>query len=235
MRRAGIIPFGLTPWLLGLLILTVTKPLRAGDLKGRVEFLGPKLEEQWVEVQKDREACGEWRPLQRLLLSPEREVANVLVELEGAQEKSRVRAPEIAVLDNRDCQFMPRLQIASVGAALEIRNSDAVLHTVHAIRKPDETLFHVALPHFRDQLRVTLDTPGLLRVVCDVGHAWMRAFIFVTDNPFVAVTDSQGRFALTGVPPGTYRLRVWHEVLGTISRSVTVPEEGTAVVVLQYP
>jgi hypothetical protein len=55
-----------------------------------------------------------------------------------------------------------------------------------------------------------------------VGHVWMRAFIFVTDNPFAAVTDSQGRFALTDVTPGTYRLRVWHELLGTISRSVTV-------------
>lgn len=227
--------FGLKPWVLGLLILAVPKPTRAGDVKGRVEFLGPEVAEQWVPVQKDRAACGEWRPLERLLLSPQRGVANVLVEIEGTQEKGLMRTPGIAVLDNRDCQFMPRVQIASVGAVLEIRNSDAILHTVHAFRQPDETLFNVALPHFRDQVRVTLDTPGLLRVVCDVGHAWMRAFIFVTDNSFTAVTDSQGRFVLTGVPSGSYRLRLWHEVLGTIFGSVTVPDEGTAVVVLRYP
>ena len=235
MERFGAVPFGLKAWLLGLFILSLVKPVRAEDVKGQVEFLGPKLEEQWVSVQKDREVCGAWRPLERLLLSPERGVANVLVEIEGVQEKDRVRTPGIAVLDNRDCRFMPRVQVAPVGVLLEIRNSDAVLHTAHALRKRDETLFHVALPNFREEVRVTLETPGLLRVICDVGHVWMRAFIFVTDNPFTAVTDSQGRFALTDVTPGTYRLRVWHELLGTISRSVTVPEGGTAIVVVQYP
>ncbi|MFQ5989446.1 MAG: hypothetical protein ACE5K9_05980 [Candidatus Methylomirabilales bacterium] len=219
----------------GLLLLSLAKPGWAEDVKGRVEFLGPKLEEQWVQVHKDREACGEYRPLERLLLSPEGGVANVVVELEGVKGKGLVRTSDIAVLDNRDCRFMPRVQIARVGAVLEVRNSDAVLHTAHAFRKRDETLFHVALPHFREQTRVTLNTPGLLRIICDVGHVWMRAFIFVTDNPFATVTDSQGRFALTGVPSGTYRVRVWHEVLGTLSRSVIVPDGGTAVVMLQYP
>jgi len=57
----------------------------------------------------------------------------------------------------------------------------------------------------------------------------------VTDNPFTAVTDSRGRFSLIGVPPGTYRLRVWHELLGTLTRPVTIPDGETEVVVLRYP
>jgi plastocyanin len=226
---------GVRPWLVGLFLLTCVTPVRAEEVKGRVEFVGARPDEQWVAVQKDREACGEWRPVARLLVDSERGVANVLVELEGVQQKGMVRTPGIAVLDNRDCEFMPRMQIAPVGAVLEIRNSDGVLHTAHAYLAQDETAFHVALPHFRDHVRLTLDRPGFLRVICDVGHVWMKAFILVTDNPFAAVTNAQGRFALTGVPPGTYQLRVWHEVLGTIVRPVTVPDGGTAVVVLQYP
>ncbi|MEE9181270.1 MAG: carboxypeptidase regulatory-like domain-containing protein, partial [candidate division NC10 bacterium] len=87
----------------------------------------------------------------------------------------------------------------------------------------------------REVVRVTLDTPGLLRVICDVGHVWMRAYVFVTDSSFAAVTNGQGRFVLTGVPAGTYRLRAWHEQLGTIARRVNVQDGGTAVVVLRYP
>ena len=49
----------------------------------------------------------------------------------------------------------------------------------------------------------------------------------------LAVGAAEG--TTTGVPAGTYRLRVWHEQLGTISRRVRIPEGGTAVVVLHYP
>ena len=189
--------------------------------------------EEWVQVQKDREVCGEFRPLERLLLSPEGGVANALVELEGAQGEVRQRTG--AVLDNRDCRFLPRVQVVPPGTLLEIRNSDGTLHTAHAYRRRDETLFHVALPHFREQVRVSLLAEGLLQVVCDVGHTWMRAYILVTRNPFVTVTDNQGRFLLSKVPPGIYTLRVWHEILGVLSRRVTVPAEGTAVAIFRYP
>ncbi len=53
MERFGAVPFGLKAWLLGLFILSLVKPVRAEDVKGQVEFLGPKLDEQWVSVQKD--------------------------------------------------------------------------------------------------------------------------------------------------------------------------------------
>ncbi|MBW8005619.1 MAG: hypothetical protein FVQ06_07540 [candidate division NC10 bacterium] len=235
MGRAGIVRGGLSLWILVLFLLVPTKPVGAGEVKGRVEFTGPRPEEEWVPVQKNRDVCGARRPLEQLLLSPEGSVANVLVELEGVQEGGSRLSPQIVVLDNRDCRFMPRVQITRVGTMLEIRNSDAILHSAHAYRKTDETLFHVALPHFRERVRVTLDAPGLLRIICDVGHVWMRAYILVTDNPFTAVTDSRGRFSLIGVPPGTYRLRVWHELLGTLTRPVTIPDGETEVVVLHYP
>lgn len=234
MGRSGVTLFGLRPCLLVLLLLSPTRPVAAGDVEGRVEYPRARLKTQWVPVQTDRKVCGRWRPLERLLLSTEGGLANVLVELEGVQAKGRRRPPGIAILDNRDCRFIPRVQIATVGTLLEIRNGDAILHTAHAYWKREETLFHVALPHFRERVRVRLDTQGLLRVVCDVGHVWMRAYIFVTGNPFVAVSDAQGRFVLTDVPTGTYRLRAWHEMLGTISRPVTISDGGTAGVVLRY-
>ena len=228
---------GLRLGVLGLFLLSRPHMGEAGTVKGRVEFSGPRPNEEWVSVQKNRDVCGSRRPLERLLLSPEGAVANVLVELEGAPgaEARSELPPRIAVLDNRDCRFMPRVQLATVGTLLEIRNSDAILHTAHAYRKPDETAFHVALPHFREHIRVTLHTPGLLRVICDVGHVWMEAYIFVTDNRFTAVTDAQGRFSLAGVPAGTYQLRVWHELLGSVARPISIVEGETEDVLVRYP
>lgn len=220
---------------LGFLLSCLAGVARAGEVKGRVEFAGPSPQEEWVAVRKNQEVCGPRRPLERLVLSPDGGVANVLVELEGVHPDSPKLPPRIAVLDNRDCQFLPRVQVAPVGTFLEIRNSDAILHTAHAYRKPDETLFHVALPHFREHVRVVLDRPGLLRLICDVGHVWMEAYILVTDNPFAAVTDSDGRFSLAGVRAGAYRLRIWHELLGILVRPITISDREAEPVVLRYP
>ena len=54
----------------------------------------------------------------------------------------------------------------------------------------------------------------------------MEAYVVVHTNPYAAVSDEHGVYTITGVPPGTYTLRVWHERLGESSRSVTVVDGG---------
>jgi len=40
------------------------------------------------------------------------------------------------------------------------------------------------------------------------------------------VADEAGRYAITNVPPGTYKLKAWHERLPSQIQEVTVPAEG---------
>ena len=55
----------------------------------------------------------------------------------------------------------------------------------------------------------------------------MHAYLFVAEHPYDTVTDDAGQFVIDGIPPGTYTLRVWHELLGSSERKVTV-EAGKA-------
>jgi hypothetical protein len=63
----------------------------------------------------------------------------------------------------------------------------------------------------------------------------MHAYVFVADHPYHAVSGGDGRYLLDQVPPGTYTLRVWHEILGNIDRPVTVEAGKTATVDVALP
>ena len=73
-----------------------------------------------------------------------------------------------------------------------------------------------------------LEKPGMVVVRCDV-HAWMSAYLLVTDSPF-AVTGADGSFSLAGLPPGSYTVTAWHERLGEKAATVSVPAAGGAEV-----
>jgi hypothetical protein len=79
---------------------------------------------------------------------------------------------------------------------------------------------------------VAFARPEFIPISCDL-HSWMRGWVVVTDHPFYAVTDADGGFALGDVPPGRYTVNVWHETLGTVSRSIDVT--GDVTLTLELP
>lgn len=44
---------------------------------------------------------------------------------------------------------------------------------------------------------------------CNI-HDWMVGYVYVTDDPWFAVSDEQGRLNLDQLPPGRYTASIWH-------------------------
>ncbi len=173
-----------------------------------------------LKVHKERGFCGSLVPDQRVIVSPDGGLKNVVVTLHGPGLAQRVGQRDIIELDNVGCRFAPHVQAARAGSTLQLFNSDRILHDAHA-RMGSRTLFNDGLPRWRRTTR-TLHRPGVVKIICELHRAWMSAFIVVTPNPFFAVTDSQGRYAIRGIPPGVYEARFWHETLGRASRRILV-------------
>ena len=192
---------------------------RTGRVTGRVIVAGGYEKPKPLPVFKNRSFCGAQVPNESLLVGRENGLRNAVLTLRPLDRDVSV-LPMQLVLDNRQCAFAPHVQVAPVGSELLLKNSDPILHTVHA-RLGRDTLFNVGLPSWR---RVTkrLERVGIVRIDCDVLHTWMSAAIVVTDTPFFAVTDGAGRFNIDNLPAGGYGMEVWHERLGTKSMRLTV-------------
>jgi plastocyanin len=179
-------------------------------------------------VYKEKEFCGTVVPDERLVVDPAGHLGGAVVHLPGIEAGKPIVHSGPARLDNRKCAFVPHVVAASVGDTLEMHNEDPFLHDAHAVLGT-ETLFNLAIPKGRTVHHV-LARPGIAHVNCNVRHTWMHAYLFVSDDPYHAVTDGGGRFVLDDVPPGTHTIAVWHEVLGSRERQVTVAPGETATV-----
>jgi hypothetical protein len=176
---------------------------------------------------KDQSACGDGQPDETWKVGEDGALANVVVELVGVAGGSPP-AHDRLVLDQERCAFIPRVAAFPVGTEMVLTNSDLVFHNTRA-NIGRALVFNVALPMKGMEIQRRVTRPGLIRFSCDAGHPWMVAWAYVTDHPWVTVTDDAGRFAFSGVPPGEYTLKAWHEAGGERTRTVVVGEAAPAV------
>ena len=197
-----------------------------GKIAGKVRVDGRLKRPPPLKVYKNRDFCGDTVPNESLLFSPDGGAQNVVITLTGIRAGKTETEPKSLVLDNRNCAFVPHVQVAPVGSEILLLNSDPILHDVHA-RIGSETLFNVGLPVWR-QVKKLLTRTGVITIECDVLHTWMSAYILVTSGPYFAVTDRRGEFVIEGLPAGTYELEAWHEKLGRLLKKVEVMEGRTS-------
>jgi len=210
----------------------------AGQLQGTSRIVGRVLVEGHFEkprplkVYKNRDFCGPQVPNESLLVGSRGGVQNVVVTIPKARGEIMASPAKSLVLDNRNCAFVPHVQIAPAGNEILLLNSDPILRDVHT-RIGSETLFNVGLPTWR-QVKKRLRREGIVKVECDVLHTWQSAYIAVTSSPYFAVTDEKEEFVIEGVPPGTYQMDVWHEQLGGLLKRVVVTGGGASQIDLVF-
>ena len=200
-----------------------------GSISGTITLVGPVPQLQTRPVTVDVQACGKAdHPNRSLSIGADKGVAEAVVTLEDLPAPSPADPSETFSIDQKGCEFLPRVQIVPRGARLTVLNSDPVSHNARAADASNVTLFNVATPVIGSRAEGSLSVAGPVRVKCDV-HPWMIAWVYVAEHPAV-LTDVNGRFVLKNVPPGPHRLRVWHELLTSLGAEVTV-ETGKETIV----
>ena len=149
------------------------------------------------------------------------ELANVIVYVKNAPA-GNYPAPAPTVLDQKGCQYIPHVTVAQVGQPIQIRNSDATLHNVHAMPETNSA-FNEGQPVQGMVSTKKFDKAEVkpFRIKCDV-HGWMKSWMAVLPHPYHGVSQMNGTFSIANLPPGNYTLVAWHEKYGEQEQQVTV-------------
>lgn len=151
-------------------------------------------------------------------------IANVVIALtfEGAEV---VLPSEPVVVELKGCRFEPHLTVVHVGTSVSWEHSDAISHNIHIYTLKNEA-WSTTVPPFSKREQ-TLMGAEAIRLGCDI-HPWMESYVYVTEATHFTLTGTDGSFKIEGVPPGEYKLEIWHERLGKGRGTVTVNADGSS-------
>ncbi|GLX13176.1 hypothetical protein Pstr01_14150 [Pseudomonas straminea] len=136
-------------------------------------------------------------------------LADAVVTLRGAAVSSTAAAGK-AVMDQQDMRFVPSVLAVRSGTAVTFPNRDDIRHQVYSFSPAKR--FELRLYQGTPSEPVVFDKPGLVVLGCNI-HDWMVGYIYVTDDPWFAVSDAQGRVSFDNLPAGEYQVTLWHSAL----------------------
>ena len=202
-----------------------------GTITGHVHYMGPTPVNPVVRMGADPRCnklyVGKRPTSQALIVGTDGAFANVLVNLDGTFPAAPASTTPV-VLGQKDCQYAPRVLGARVGQTLQVKNDDPTDHNVHSQSMVGND-FNTTQPIKSMPFEFKLKAGELLHVRCD-NHTWMTAFIGIFDNPYFAVSGTDGVFTIANVPAGKQTVKAWHEVMGTQTQMVDVQPGKTTTV-----
>ena len=211
-----------------------------GSIVGMVAAGANAAQTKTFTISKDPEICGEGtREVPFVRVNGDALLDAVVFLYKVKQGKAFPEDLHSLTLTQEKCEFSPFLSVMANGGELTAVNHDHTLHNIHTyelIGKARRTVFNVSQPTAGDTFTKTikLRRGNGIKIECDA-HDFMHGFVFVARNPYFAVVDDNGGFEIGDIPPGTYKIRVWHGQLGEIKGGkVEVTEGGVTTVELSY-
>lgn len=150
--------------------------------------------------------------------------SDAIVSLTPYNDQTHVQPGPVARLVQKNKQFIPRVLAIAEGTTVEFPNKDPFFHDVFSIYHGRP--FDLGLYESGAARKIAFTKPGVSYIFCNI-HPEMSAIIVVLSTPYFAQTSADGSFQIGHLPPGRYKMAVWHESaslseLSSVARDIDV-------------
>ena len=211
-------------------VLAGSPPTTTGAaVRGIVRFDGKVPAAKTISMAADP-ACAKLHPspvlAQEVMADAKGDLQNVIVFVsDGLGDRTFDPPSQPVVVEQKGCLYQPHVLAVRANQTLELVNDDSTSHNIHPVPANNRE-WNKAEPPGSKMEEAFAREEVAIPVKCNE-HPWMRGYIAVFRHPYFAVTNKDGAFDLSNLPPGTYTIKAWHEKLGTATQTVTIGANET--------
>ena len=226
--------------LLGCLLAVSVQRCDAGDdsewgnVQGQFLFDG-----EIPELPAHKDKAGEPVPNESLIVDPKSKgIANICLYRRKPPQKThpdlKRSQQETVEFRTQDGRLVPHILAVRTDQTVIWKNFEQEVFCPRLSPFNNDPTSVIFAPDDRKGLPFQLPYPETrtppIKVSSDT-HIWMSAYWIVSDHPYFAITDTNGRFKIDRLPAGEHTFRVWHERAGYVettefTRDLTVEIKG---------
>jgi plastocyanin len=207
---------------------TPIDPATVATISGTVKFDGTAPKASKIDMSQDP-GCKGNNEAENIVVS-NGDLANVFVYVKDGLGNRTFDVPkDPVVLDQKGCQYHPHVLALMAGQTIDIKNDDPTTHNIHPTPK-DNREWNESQPPSSPAIEKNFAREEIMLPVKCNQHPWMKMYINVVKSPFYAVTDKDGKYTITGLPPGDYTIAFVQEKLGEQDQKVTVAAKDNKTV-----
>ncbi len=119
----------------------------------------------------------------------------------------------------------PNVAILHNHQRMNMINRDPVVHNIQVYQNEKGNIILNTPLSISDKVRGGvlhyMKGKRISQMICGM-HEFMQSWGFVVNNPYYAKTAKDGSYTLDGIPPGTYKVSIWHPHFKIFDQEVTV-------------